>query len=106
MVHKIVSETNLWLKQINENLRKLQKEDQLAKKKGQLVGRYIQESYADGHAVYKIVKEFKNKVRIRVVTGIGDDWRIPYWGEEATIDKKYAVESIAHRDRVAKLFKK
>ena len=64
------------------NFKKLQKQDKMAKKVGKLVGRYIDEPWADGNAFYVIVKENKTSVRIRVVTGIGDDWIIlqpPNW---------------------------
>src|SRR5271157_5503662 len=68
-----------------DNFRALQDKDAAAKKAGTIVGRFISEPFADGHAYYAIVKEKKTTVDIRVVTGIGDDWRIPYWGDKATV---------------------
>lgn len=88
--------------QRNEAL--MEQEDKDAKDEGKLVNRYIREHYADGYAFYKIIRENKNTVRIRVVTEIGDDWSIPYWGEETTIDKEYAISNIKDRDSFAKLF--
>lgn len=82
------------------NMRKVEENDKKAKEKGKLVGRYIDEPYADGAAIYKIIRENKNTVRIKVVVDIGDDWVIPYWGEEATIDKSYALAKLAFRDKI------
>jgi len=64
--------------------------DKEAEKRGLYVGRYITHPIADGHAVYQIVSETKKKIKVVVVTDIGDDWVIPAWGSTATIDKKYA----------------
>ena len=58
------------------NMRKVKEADKKAKEKGKLVGRYIDEPYADGAAIYKIIRENKNTVRIKVVVDIGDDWVI------------------------------
>ena len=82
----------------------IEKQDLAAKKKGSLVGRFIQEQIADGHAFYVIMAESKTKVDISVVNGIGDDWVIPYWGEDARIDKAYAISTIQFRDKMAELF--
>jgi len=87
-----------FFRKVEENWNKVQKKDEEAKAKGQLVGRYIREPYADGYAIYQIIRENKKSVRIRVVTGIGDDWHIPYWGVEVSIDKEYAIRNIAGRD--------
>lgn len=94
------------LKQHDDNWKKLYEKDQELKAKGELIGRYIQESYADGYAVYTIEKVKGKKVLIAVVTGIGDDWHIPYWGAAAWIDLKYAKENVDRRDRLDKLFEK
>ena len=88
------------LKVMKENWDKIVSEDKAAKDDGKLVGRYIKEQIADGFAIYQIVRENKQTVRIKVVTGIGDDWIIPYWGEEAAIDKAYAQGNIEWRDHM------
>lgn len=98
--------TNAWIKQIEENQEKMYQKDQEAKEKGVLKGRYINEPYADGYAYYEIVRENKNTVRIKVIKNIGDDWVIPYWGEEATIAKDHALRNIGWRDHMASLVKK
>lgn len=89
-----------------ENMRKLKENDRKAKEKGTLVGRFIEEPYADGAAIYRIIRENKNTVRIKVVVDIGDDWIIPYWGKEATIDKSYVLSKLAFRDRLHEMFAK
>lgn len=90
----------------DKNWEDLRRQDRIAKQAGILLGRYIQEPYADSHAVYVITHEYKHKVKIKVVTGIGDDWVIPYWGEETTIEKDYAESSIGFRDSLAEAFKR
>ena len=65
-----------------------------------LVGRYIAEPQGDGQAIYQIIKDNKNTVRIKLCRNIGDDWSISYWGEEATIDKEFAIQSIGFRDHM------
>lgn len=94
------------IKTWNDNFKQLALEDAKAKDLGLLVGRYIDEPIADGKAIYKIIKENKKTVRIKVVTGIGDDWTIPCWGKETTIDKDYAIRKLHSRDAIAKLFQK
>jgi len=91
---------------IKKNWEKLEECDRIAKEKGELKGRYIAEPYADGNAIYQIVKVNKKTVCIRVCTGLGDDWTIPYWGAEATIDKEYAIKKVAQRDALKELFQK
>lgn len=87
------------------NFEQLQRIDAEAKKSGSLVGRYIRESVADGLAYYQIIKEGKRTVRIRICLDIcGDNYRVSYWGEEATIDRKYALKSVEGRDMMTKMF--
>ena len=88
------------------NFKNLKAIDENAKRKGSLLWRYIEEPHADGYAYYQIVKVNKKSVRIVNVTLGGDDWMIPYWGEETTIDIEYAKQSIKWRDGISKLFKK
>ncbi len=103
---KFQNEIKKILQEHEKKFQEVQKQDKLAKEEGNLVGRYIREPFADGFAFYEIIKEFKSKVKIRVITGVGDDWTIPYWGKETTIDKEYAAENIGRRDTLTKLFTK
>lgn len=79
----------------------------MSRSEGELVGRFISEPFADGKAYYKIVKENKNTVRIKVCRGLGDDnWVIPYWGEETSIKKDFALQKLRQRDALRKIFSK
>lgn len=89
---------NDFFNKMEENRKKLDEQDAKAKTEGKLVGRYIQEPRGDGYAIYRIVRENKKTVRIQRVTGIGDDWSVPYWGDETTVDKEYAEKNIGQRD--------
>ena len=96
-----------WEKMLAEhakNWKTLEETDAASRASKQLVGRFIQEPFADSYAVYKITKENKKTVRVEVVTGIGDDWALPYWGAEATVDKAYIMQKINQREMLAKLF--
>lgn len=87
-----------YLALIDKNFKAMQERDKEAKEKGTLIGRYISEPFADGSAYYEIIKVNKKTVKIRVIKEIGDDWVIPYWGEEASIDIEYAKNSVEGRD--------
>lgn len=99
-----LSDVSKWLKEADDNFKALEEQDKKARRSGTLVGRYIQEQYADGYAFYVITKENKKSVRIHVVSGLGDDWVIPYWGEETSVDKQYALQSIQYRDNLKRIF--
>jgi len=95
---------NGYINQINDNQKQLNEIDKEAKDKGELLGRYIDEPFADGKAIYQITKVGKKKVNIEVCTQLGDDWQIPYWGPEATIERSYAEGSVRRRDGMNALF--
>ncbi len=99
-------DVNKWLEEIEKNQKEMRDRDQESKAKGILKGRYIREPYADNYAFYEIIRENKKTVRIRVITGIGDDWVLPMFGEEATVDKDYAINNIAYRDYLASFSRK
>lgn len=88
------------------NWKKIREADKEAKKEGRLVGRYIQHAYADGYAIYQIIREYKKTVRIRVCTGIGDDWVLPAWGAESSIPKETAMRFLSWEDTKMELFGK
>lgn len=81
-------------------------EDSKAKKSNGLIGRFIAHPFADGSAFYKITKVTKRTVTIEVITGIGDDWVLPAWGEKCTIPLATAFDFVSARDELAELFKK
>lgn len=89
---------------MQHNWDQLEQIDLEAKERGELLWRYIQEPFADGYAIYQIVKVNKTTVRIQHCAGFGDDWVIPYWGAEATIDLDYAITKTQQRDNISELF--
>jgi len=94
-----------FLKNRERAFQAMEDKDAAAKKRGGLVGRYLQEPHADGYAYYEIISETPRTVQVRVITGLGDDWRIPQWGDGGSISKKYAVGRLAQRDRMELIFK-
>ena len=102
----IVDESMDWIEQSKKNWEAINQCDKESSVKGELAGRYITEPIADGNAVYQIVRENKKTVRIQVCTGLGDDWVIPYFGEEATVDKSYVIRKISQREALKRLFAK
>ena len=87
------------------NWRRLKQVDQKAKAKGKMIGRYIKHPYADGYAVYQIVNVTGTQAEIEVITGIGDDWVLPAWGEKARISLSKARAFLEHRDALALFIK-
>ena len=92
------------IKQWDKNFIRLVKEDKKAKENGLLIGRYIREGIADGHAFYKIIKEEVKTVVIKHITGLGDDYIINYWGKQTKIDKDYAKTNLEFRDKIDEYF--
>ena len=92
------------LEKWDNNFKQMQAKDSQAKRQCRLVGRYIYEPTGDGRAYYQIIKENKRTVVIKVVTGIGDDYRVAYWSEQATISKTYVLEQIGGRETLAEIF--
>lgn len=87
-----------------KNAEQLKKIDKEAAKYHELVGRYITQPFADGSAVYIITKVKGNTVRVKVCTGLGDDWVLPQWGEETDINRGYANRALETREGMAALF--
>jgi hypothetical protein len=92
------------IKKHEANFQKILNSDIKAKAENTLVGRYISHPFADGSAYYRIIKEGKSTVKIKVCTGIGDDWVLPAWGEICTISKKLALEFIRYREGLDAIF--
>lgn len=90
---------------LDKNYERLRKHDAKQRDQGSMVGRFIQEHIADGYSFYLIVRENKRTVRIERIPYIsGDEWVVPYWGAEATIDKDYAQRMLNARDALDRLF--
>lgn len=93
-----------YVEMMQENFEAMEQKDDAARQAGKLVGRYIDHPYADGRAYYEIIREAAKTVRIRVVRGLGDDWVLPAWGEEATIEKRLAQDFIERREAFRRIF--
>ena len=91
-------ETCAYFKKQDEKWDAIEKQDQKQRDKKLLHGRYISEGMGDGYAIYTIIGVTPTTVTIKAVTGIGDDWIIPYWGHKAIIDRAYVTEQLRCRD--------
>lgn len=100
MLYVPIMETQIknCLERWDKNNRRLSEINEDARKKGELLHRVIYIPYADGHAVYQIIKVNKRTVRIKACIEIGDDWIIPYWGKEASVDKQFVEQEIRKVD--------
>jgi len=90
-------------KRMSENQEQLEECDRQARENDQIVGRYITHPFADGQAVYQIIRDNKRSVRIRVCIGLGDDWVLPAWGYEYTLDKEQALQFLGFQDSMREL---
>lgn len=86
------------------NWKLLQSIDAAAAARGELLWRYIKYPVADGYAFYQIIRVTKTRARIRVCTGLGDDWHVLAWGREASIPLQQAREFVRRQDGLAALF--
>ena len=78
--------TGDFIKDMNTDNAEIDRINDLARKRNQLVGRIIEHPYADGAAVYQIIGETTASVKIKNLP-VGDAWVLPAWGESATIKK-------------------
>lgn len=87
----------LW-KEFNER-------DAAAKDADELIGRYIQESIADGYAYYVITeRQGESMVQVEHIDYL-DGYNVPMIDSaDGLIPLKYALENIARRDRWAEYF--
>lgn len=95
-----------FIDQLKENWKAMNKQDADAKKAGTLIGRYISEPFADGHAYYVVVSVGKRTCKLSSVTGMGDDWVIPNMGPTPTVKISYVKQALESREGLAKLFGK
>lgn len=92
--------------QIRANEAKLKACDEAARAKGQKLGRIVRHGWADGYAIYQIVRVTPKTYTIAVCKGLGDDWVLPAWGERCTVSKKRLDAMLDHEDRLKALFAK
>jgi len=92
-----------WIEAENQKWKVINERDSDAKRRGELVGRYVSHPYADSAAYYEVIRENKKSVRVRKID-VGDGWTLPAWGNEATVPKQVVCSMIEHRDYVAEFF--
>ena len=92
------------IKKIESNLKQIYDIDEMAKSKGELLGRFIIEPVADGKAYYQIIQVNKLTVTIKLVENIGDDYMVHYWGRGTVISREYAESSVNYRDKTISFF--
>ena len=96
---------NDFIAKMDAQMAELKANDKAAAEAGTLVGRYIQEQIADGHAYYVVTAENGKFVEVAHVDYC-DGYRVPMIESmEGIIPAKYARENIAMRDRWATMFK-
>ena len=95
-----------WITAMDDNFQKLRGIDQRAKEAGQLLGRYVDEPVGDGKAIYQVVDVKAKTVKLKLCTGMGDDYRVGYWGVNPTVKLAYVQQSIKARDMFAEIFAK
>ena len=78
--------------------------DEEAKEEGTLVGRYLKEPAADGHAYYQIIDEHDSGLVIEKLD-IYDGWSVAmYEGMRDNFPRHYAEQNIAGREALEALF--
>lgn len=90
-----------WAYKEKENQDFLEKVDQAQKEASELCYRYLDFPYADGKAVYQITGICGTMVKIVCCQGLGDDWEIPEYGDEAVILLSQALQIVGRRDKMA-----
>ena len=93
-----------FMKEHDRRYKEFTDRDAVAKEAGELIGRYIQESVADGYAYYVIVDAGPISVIVEHVDYL-DGYSVAMIDSmEGVIPKKYALENIGRRDRWAGYF--
>jgi uncharacterized protein YqiB (DUF1249 family) len=88
------------------NFEALKKIDEEAKKKGEILWRYIKLSVADGYAFYQITKVTKTSCTVEICTDIClDGYMDPLLGDKSTIPLKKAYELVHYRQTMEEIFK-
>lgn len=91
-------------KEMNDMWDEIRNQDQKAKTKGTLIGRYVSYFFADGYAFYKVVSIDGPMVTLDHIP-YGDAWRYPMIEEmDCEIPLKVVRKNIKERDNIEKLF--
>jgi hypothetical protein len=84
--------------------RRIEDDDQKARKAGQLIGRLLYEPFADGYAIYVVTQTHGEEARIRHLP-VGDAWVVPTLGKDSWLSLDYVESSIQRRDELADTMK-
>ncbi len=74
--------------------------DRAQKESGELCYRYLDFPYADGKAIYQMTGICGTMAKIVRCQGLGDDWEIPEYGNEAVIPLSQALQVVGRRDKM------
>jgi hypothetical protein len=94
---------------LDKNRKILDTIDEIQRKKGELMWRYMSFPVADGSAIYQIIKVNKkfNTVQIEWCDGFPDRYSYELLGNGiATLDLDTAKQKVAGRDKIAELFRR
>jgi hypothetical protein len=81
-----------WLIDKEKAVEELLEQDKFLAKHHVLAGRIFTEVIGDDRAMYIITREYKNKVRLKLVPGC--EYVVPMIGQESTVDKSYALRGV------------
>lgn len=104
VAHPVDFSRDDWERTMQENEARLSRIDREAIDAGVLAGRVIYYPVADGYALYQVIRTNKKTARIRQCVGIGDDYRVLLWGDEATIPLSQAEWLVGRQDALDRLF--
>lgn len=93
-------EIALWDEKEKENHDFLEAVDREQKESGELCYRYLDFPYGDGKAIYQVTGICGTMVKIVRCQGLGDDWEIPEYGDEAVILLSQALQIVGRRDKM------
>lgn len=96
----------VWDAKVRENRDFLRKVDEEQKELGELLYRYLDFPYADGKAIYQVTEVCGTMVRITHCQGLGDDWKILEYGDEAVILQEQAAQIVSRRERLNDMMKR
>lgn len=91
----------VWDDKEKENRDFLENIDQVQKEAGEICYRYLDFPYADGKAIYQVTGICGTMVKIVCCRGLGDDWEIPEYRDEAVILLSQALQIVGGRDKIA-----
>ncbi len=93
-------ELALWDEKGKENHDFREAVDREQKESGKLCYRYLDFPYGDGKTIDQVTGICGTMAKIVRCRGLGDDWEIPEYGDEAVILLSQALQTVGRRDRM------